>query len=136
MSSAFQASCQGQSLGRCRTRRRAERASRAGRLIRCARMVAVVALAWKIEAIAPAARVRLNAIAASTSQAPFGANDPEVIWSLFGGVHDVRDGVSSAAGRVVDAVTLRCPLRRRKAPDEGAARSHAGLRGGVLDGPR
>lgn len=34
-----------------------------------ARIVPVVALAWKAEAGAPAARVRLNAIAAQTSQA-------------------------------------------------------------------
>ena len=40
-------------------------------------MVAVVALAWKTDAIAPAARVRLNAIAANTNQALFAANDPE-----------------------------------------------------------
>src|SRR5664280_2697818 len=39
-------------------------------LISWARMVPVVALAWKAEARQPAARVRLNAIAASTSQAP------------------------------------------------------------------
>jgi len=35
-----------------------------------------VALAWKAEARQPAARVRLNAIAASTSQALFAANEP------------------------------------------------------------
>ena len=40
-------------------------------------MVAVVARAWKVEASAPAARVRLNAIAASTSQAPFAVNQAE-----------------------------------------------------------
>jgi len=36
-----------------------------------------VALAWKVEARQPAARVRLNAIAARTSQAPFAENDLE-----------------------------------------------------------
>jgi len=36
-----------------------------------------VALAWKREASVPAARVRLNAIAASTSQAEFAAKCPE-----------------------------------------------------------
>ncbi len=64
------AACQGQSLGRCRTSFRAERARRAGTAISWVRMVAVVALAWITDAVAPAARVRLNAIAASTSQAP------------------------------------------------------------------
>jgi hypothetical protein len=36
-------------------------------------MVAVVALAWKTDAMVPAARVRLNAIAAMTSQAALAA---------------------------------------------------------------
>ena len=72
-----QACSQGQPAGRCRVSRRAERASRAGTLISCARMVPVVALAWNAEARVPAARVRLNAIAAQTSQALFAANDPE-----------------------------------------------------------
>jgi hypothetical protein len=40
-------------------------------------MVAVVARAWNLEARAPAARMRLNAIAASTSQAELAANFPE-----------------------------------------------------------
>src|SRR5665647_1686678 len=56
-----------------------ERASLAGMLISWARMVPVVALAWKAEARQPAARVRLNATAASTSQALFAANEPDVI---------------------------------------------------------
>jgi len=62
---------QGQSLGRCKTSRRAELARWAGTAISCRRMVAVVALAWTV----PAARVRLNAIAANTSQALFAANE-------------------------------------------------------------
>src|SRR5664280_1026121 len=74
-----QACSHGQCGGRCIRRRRAERASRAGMLISWARMVPVVALAWKAEARQPAARVRLNAIAASTSQALFAANEPDVI---------------------------------------------------------
>ena len=69
--------CQGQLMGRCRVSRRAERASRAGTLISWARMVPVVALAWIVEARAPAARVRLNAIAAQTSQAPLALNRPD-----------------------------------------------------------
>ena len=56
--------------------RRAERVTRAATLISWGRMVAVVALAWKLEARAPAARVRLNAIAASTSQAELAAKLP------------------------------------------------------------
>ena len=76
---ASQLSCQGQSVGRCITRRLAERARRAGTAISCLRMVAVVALAWKTDAMAPAAWVRLNAIAANTNQALFAAKEPEVI---------------------------------------------------------
>jgi transposase len=48
--------------------RRAERVTRAAIAISCRRTVAVVALAWKIDARAPAARVRLKAIAVSASQ--------------------------------------------------------------------
>jgi hypothetical protein len=50
---------------------------RAGTAISWARMVAVVALAWKVEARAPAARVRLKATAASTVQAELAVNRPE-----------------------------------------------------------
>ncbi len=77
LNSPCQLSHQGQSLGRCRTSRLAEVARRAGTAISCRRMVAVVALAWKTDAMVPAARVRLNAIAAKTSQALFAANEPE-----------------------------------------------------------
>src|SRR5665811_642657 len=56
-------------------------------------MVAVVALAWKTDAIVPPARVRLNAIAANTSQALFAANDPSVILSRCV-VDGVVEGVS------------------------------------------
>jgi hypothetical protein len=41
-------------------------------------MVPVVALAWEEDARVPAARVRLNAIAAQTNQALLPANDLEV----------------------------------------------------------
>ena len=88
-------------MGRCRTSRRAERAIRAGTLISWARMVAVVALAWKAEARAPAARVRLNAIAAQTSQAPFAVNDPDGRWAsgpcLQVGDDLLDDGVPAVA---------------------------------------
>ena len=72
-----QSSAQGQFAGSRSWTRRAERTGRAGTLISWRRIVAVVALAWKREASAPAARVRLNAIAASTSQAPLAVNCPE-----------------------------------------------------------
>ena len=75
--SAVQGSCQGQCRGRCRHERRAERAILAGTAISCVRMVAVVALAWNAEASTPAARVRLNAIAASTVQAALAVNFPD-----------------------------------------------------------
>ena len=42
--------------------RRAERVMRAATLISWARIVAVVALAWMVEASAPTARVRLNGV--------------------------------------------------------------------------
>jgi len=76
-----QAGSQGQCLGRWSRSLRAECASRAGTLISWARIVPVVARAWNAEARAPAARVRLNAIAAMTSQAALAWNDPEVILS-------------------------------------------------------
>ena len=53
-------------------------------------MVAVTALAWNLPVRAPMARVRLNAIAASTSHAELAVNDPDVISSQFTGVRDVQ----------------------------------------------
>jgi hypothetical protein len=67
----------GQWAGNRRVMRRDRREMRAGRLIRSRRMVLVRALAWKRLARAPAARVRLWAIAAQASQAAFAGNDPE-----------------------------------------------------------
>src|SRR3954447_6886640 len=81
LNSRFQAVSQGQSRGRCMRSRRVVRARRAGTAISWARIVAVVALAWNVEASAPAARVRLNAIVARTSQAEFAAKDPEGRWA-------------------------------------------------------
>jgi hypothetical protein len=49
-------------------------------------------LAWNRPARAPTARVRLNAIAASTSHAELAANDPDVISSPSEGVRDVHQG--------------------------------------------
>jgi Integrase core domain len=72
-----QAVAQGQAVGSRSRLRRAERVTRAAMLISWVRMVAVLALACIDEASAPAARVRLNAIAASTSQAELAANRPE-----------------------------------------------------------
>ncbi len=57
-----------------------ERAGRAGTAMSWARMVAV-AQAWKVGARTPVARVSLNAIAASTSQAASAANLPEGGWA-------------------------------------------------------
>ena len=74
-----QAVCHGQAAGRCRVTLRAEDAIRAGTVISLRRMVAVLDLASAVPAIVAAARVRLNAITASTSQAAFAANLPEVI---------------------------------------------------------
>ena len=57
--------------------RRAEVATRQGRWISLRRTVAVVALARSVAASVPAARVRLNAMTASTSQAALAVNTPE-----------------------------------------------------------
>ena len=43
----------------------------------CVRIVPVVARAWKVEASAPAVRVRLNAIVAQTSQALLAQKCPD-----------------------------------------------------------
>jgi hypothetical protein len=50
---------------------------RAGTAMRWVRTVAVAARVWNLEARAPAARVRLNEIAARTSQAAFALIRPE-----------------------------------------------------------
>ena len=74
--SAVQACCQGQAWGRCSVSRRAEVAIRAGTWIRVRRTVAVVARARRrVPVRVAAARVRLNAMTASTSQAELAAKD-------------------------------------------------------------
>ena len=65
----FHADSHGQFRGRWRVRRRAEDAIRAGTVTKVRRMVAVLALASAGPVMAAAARVRLNAIPASTNQA-------------------------------------------------------------------
>jgi hypothetical protein len=81
VSSWVQALSQGQCLGRFSRSSRAERVILAGMLISWTRIVAVVASAWNTEASAPAARVRLNAIAARASQAELAAKEPEGGWA-------------------------------------------------------
>jgi hypothetical protein len=71
VNSCCQAVAHGQWVGNRRVARRAERVTRAATLIRWARIVAVTALAWNRSARTPVARVRLNAMAASTSQVEF-----------------------------------------------------------------
>ncbi len=61
--------------------RRAEVATLAGTLISLRRRVAVVARASSGAARVPAARVRLNAMTASTSQAAFAVNTPDGMWA-------------------------------------------------------
>ena len=77
-----QAGAQGQSVGRCRTSRRAVEAIRAGMAMRWVRRVAHRAFACRTPAAAPPARRRLNAVQASASQAALAVNFPSVIWSL------------------------------------------------------
>jgi hypothetical protein len=55
-------------------------------------MVPVVARTNRPPVSRPAARVRLKAITASTSQALLAMNFPDVIWSRPAAVHDVHDG--------------------------------------------
>jgi hypothetical protein len=54
-------------------------------------MVAPRALAWNREARHPAARSRLQVIAAQVSQTAFAVNDPDVISSPQFPVRDVHD---------------------------------------------
>jgi len=54
---------------------------RAGTAMSWVWIVAVVARAWNLEARVPAARVRLNEIAARTSQAAFAVNSPDGRWA-------------------------------------------------------
>ena len=68
---------QGQLLGRCSTIFRAEVETRAGMLMSLRRMVPLRALPSPPLARVPMARVRLNAIVASTSQAAFAVKIPE-----------------------------------------------------------
>jgi hypothetical protein len=75
------ASSQGQARRRCSVSRRAEDAIRAGTWTSLRRIVAVVALPIAGPARVPAARVRLNAITARTSQAAFGVNLPDGRWA-------------------------------------------------------
>ena len=79
--SVFHAVSHGQPRGRCSRRRRAEEAMRAGTLIRVRRMVAVRDLASAGPVRVAAARVRLNAMTASTSQALLAANRGEGRWA-------------------------------------------------------
>ena len=76
----IQTDSQRQCSGRWSVRRRAEDAIRAGTLTRFRRIVAVVALLRPVPAPAmvAAARVRLNAITARTSQAAFAVNRRQV----------------------------------------------------------
>src|SRR4029453_2057886 len=69
---------QGQCVGRCSVNLRAEEAMRAGTETRVRRMVPVVAfVSFGSSVRVPAARVRLKAITAQTSQAAFAVNRPD-----------------------------------------------------------
>jgi hypothetical protein len=80
--SSVQGCCHGQPAGRCSFSALAGDAIRAGMLISFRRMVAVVALANEgLPVVLAAARVRLNAMTARTSQAAFAVNLPEGRWA-------------------------------------------------------
>ena len=73
----FHSVSHGHRAGRCMVMRRAEDAIRAGMQIRVRRTVDVVALARRPPLRLAAARVRLNAMTAHTSQAAFAQNFPD-----------------------------------------------------------
>jgi len=78
LNSRAQSSFQGHLVGKWSVICRAEEAMRAGTPIRLRRIVAVVAFASEVLPVrVAAARVRLNAMTASTNQALFAANRPE-----------------------------------------------------------
>jgi hypothetical protein len=89
----------GQVVGRCSVTRRAERASRPGTLMSWARMVPVVARASKAEARVPAARVRLKAIAAQTSQALLAQNLRRLLDGVTAGTTASPRGAIREVGR-------------------------------------
>ena len=131
---AVQGFSHGQCSGRCRVMRRAEVEILAGTLTSFRRIVAVVARARPFPAIVAAARVRLNAMTARTSQAALAVKTPEVIFSPEECMQHVRDGSYALGKRVADAVTLCCPLRQRKVIYESPTRADAKFSGRVLDG--
>jgi hypothetical protein len=72
-------------------------------------MVAVVARAWEVEASVPAARVRLNAIAASTSQAELAANLSDGRWASGPALRSAWTCSMTACCRwVFSAATIGC----------------------------
>ena len=106
---AVQLVSQGQCSGRCKVMRRAEVETRAAAFTRVRRTVAVTALPRVGLARVPAARVRLKAMQARTSQAALAVKTPEVILSRRTGVHDVHDEGFGVPNGVVDAVICCCP---------------------------
>ena len=81
VNSSVQVECHGQVVGRCRMRRRAVEAILAGTVISLRRIVTVVAFARVSPARVAAARVRLNAMTACTSQAALAQKCPEGRWA-------------------------------------------------------
>ena len=92
VNSCCQAVAQGHFAGSRSRVCRADLVTRAATAMSWVRIVAVTAFAWNADASAPTTRVRLNAIAAQTSQAELAMKFPDVIWSPFGWVPDVHDG--------------------------------------------
>ena len=77
LNNRFHSCSHGHLAGRCMVTRRAEDAIRAGMQIRVRRIVEVVALTRRFPPRLAAARVRLNAMTAHTSQAAFAQNFPD-----------------------------------------------------------
>jgi hypothetical protein len=95
---------------RCSVTRRANRAMRAGMLMILARIVAVSAFESAPPARTPSARVRVNAMAAQTSQAALAVNRPEGRWAS-----------PEALRWAKTCSTIACPQTSR--PREGPATS-------------
>jgi hypothetical protein len=106
-------------------------------------MVAVVALAWTAEASVPAALVRLNAIAVSTSQAELAANTPEGKvrqWPILQVGDDLLDdGLAAVVGfdvqhrkrRVSEPGVVSPGLHRVSSPDPVPTRTRQEHRRGI-----
>jgi hypothetical protein len=88
----------------------------------CVRIVPVVALAWKADAGGPAVRVRLNALAARTSQALLAPQQRHVIDRVGTGNH-ARDQRQDLKQRVLAARPVEANMLGDKVTQPGRSAS-------------